>query len=799
VVLYSFFFRDKNGRFFEYDDGARMVAESTTVPVYCLWDFSMNSGMVGGHLVCGYLQGLHAGEMALDILRGKPVAEVPVKYQPPLRYIFDYEALKRFGIPEDELPADRVLINRPLTLYAEYKRYFWGVVIGFPLMAAVILVLGHFLRRSRLAEAALRESQTSLAKARNMLQSVMDGASETAIIATDCEGIIRLFNEGAVRLLGYDAEEMVGQHTPEVLFRREELAARAVSLSAALGVAVDGFRALVQPAEAIGFERREWDCVRKDGRVVVVSVITTVLREEGEAISGYLMVARDVTERKKSEQALEQVRIYISNVIDAMPSWLIGVEEGGRVMQWNLTAARESGIELKHAFGRPVDELLPFMRQQMVLVREALEAREVASALKIPVEKGDLTEYVNLTVYPLLGEGLTGAVLRIDNVTEQMKLEQRMIQSQKMDAIGQLAGGVAHDFNNLLGGILGFSEILERHVDEQGRHYVELMNSAAKRAADLTAKLLSFSRKGQLTRTPVDMHGLVHNTVGLLKRCLNKQVELSVQLNAPYCTVMGDEAQLHSALLNLGINAGHAMPNGGELLYASRMIELDRNHCAISPFNIEPGKYLEIEVRDHGVGISEEHIGHIFEPFYTTRSAGEGTGLGLAAVYGAVQEHKGAITVYSEVGVGTVFHLYFPLIKIEVGRVNSEEHPVKGEGRILVVDDEAVIRMTAEAILSGLGYEVSLARNGEEALEAYRAAGQEIDLVLLDMIMPGMNGHEVFDRLKDMDPAVKVLVCSGYSKPDDLRAMQARGCSGFIRKPYTTLELSRQVASCLFD
>ncbi|MCK5916734.1 MAG: response regulator, partial [Deltaproteobacteria bacterium] len=252
------------------------------------------------------------------------------------------------------------------------------------------------------------------------------------------------------------------------------------------------------------------------------------------------------------------------------------------------------------------------------------------------------------------------------------------------------------------------------------------------------------------------------------------------------------------ALINLGINASHAMPEGGELSYKLDSIQLDDIFCAASPFAIDPGSYLDIEIHDEGVGIPIEQINQIFEPFFTTKGQGNGTGLGLAAVYGTVQDHHGAITVYSEVGRGTVFHIYLPIVDRRVTeRDEVKENIIGGSGKILVVDDEQVIRITAQGILESLGYTVLLADNGQQGLAVFEKEAETIDLVLMDMVMPEMNGEESFYAMQKVAPSVKVLLASGFSRGADIEKLKKDGLRGFIAKPYTAFALSKAVAAAM--
>lgn len=382
---------------------------------------------------------------------------------------------------------------------------------------------------------------------------------------------------------------------------------------------------------------------------------------------------------------------------------------------------------------------------------------------------------------------------------EKGKLQKQLNQSQKMDAIGQLAGGIAHDFNNMLGGILSAGELLAKYLpdDPKAERYHRIIVQSAGRAADLTRNLLTFSRSSNTAFVVVDVHTIISETITILKNTIDRRITVESDLTADQSSVMGDPSQLQSALLNLGINASQAMPDGGELSFTSRLLDVDDLTCRTSTFDLKPGSYLAVEARDSGCGIESQHWDKIFEPFFTTKEQGQGTGLGLAAVYGTVKQHRGSISVYSEPDVGTTFQILLPLFADGRTIAPVSQELIRGTGTILLVDDEEVMRITADAILEELGYRVLTADNGEEAVAIYEERRDDIDLVVLDMIMPVMNGKDCFVRLQQLEPNVRVILSSGFTKEEDLDDMKKRGLKGFIRKPYLSGPLSRAVHDAL--
>jgi PAS domain S-box-containing protein len=508
----------------------------------------------------------------------------------------------------------------------------------------------------------------------------------------------------------------------------------------------------------------------------------------------------EIIERRKAEKELYRLRNYLSNIIDSMPSVLVGVDAGGKVTQWNKTAEKNTGITAETAYGQTLQEVFPEMSDQMDRITQAIEAREIKRITRNPHKTDRGIQYEDMTFYPLIANGVEGAVIRIDDVTKEYELEIELNHSRKMDAIGQLAGGVAHDFNNMLSGILGAVQLLKtRQIvpDEKSLQYISIIEKASMRAADLTGKLLAFGRKGKIVSTSLDVQTLIEDTVAILSRTIDKRISISVRKGAENTFLIGDSSALQNALLNIGINASHSMPEGGKIEIETKNIWLNRSFCEESTFDIEPGEYIEIEIGDSGCGIPPENLQKIFEPFFTTKETGQGAGLGLAAVYGTVKDHNGFITVASEVGRGTTFCLLLPSSELREHTVHQDAGIVLGSGTVLLVDDEDIIRTTGKHLLEEMGYTILLAENGQEAVNIFQQYADEIDLVLMDMVMPVMDGRAAIGRLREIDQNFKIIIASGFPRSEQGDGLDRYGIQGFIQKPYRASELSRLIAQTL--
>ncbi len=380
---------------------------------------------------------------------------------------------------------------------------------------------------------------------------------------------------------------------------------------------------------------------------------------------------------------------------------------------------------------------------------------------------------------------------------EKKELESRLQQAQKMEAIGTLAGGIAHDFNNLLMGIQGNVSLILLDIDSTHPHYERLkrIEKQAQRGAKLTSQLLGYARKGRYEIKPVDLNQLVEETSETFGRT-RKEVVIHRDLAEDLFAIEADEGQIEQVLLNLYINAADAMSNGGDLIL--KTINMTHDDIKGNLYDPKPGNYVLLTVTDAGIGMSKETMERIFEPFFTTKETGRGTGLGLASVYGIIRGHGGYIDVESKKGQGATFSIYLPASEKKVRKaVKTHKEFIEGSGTVFIVDDEEIILETGKSLLEAVGYRVFTAINGQEAIEVYKKNRDEIDIVLLDMVMPNMGGGEVYDRLKEISPDIKVILSSGYSVDGQATEILRRGCDGFIQKPFNVSELSIKIEEIL--
>ncbi len=511
-------------------------------------------------------------------------------------------------------------------------------------------------------------------------------------------------------------------------------------------------------------------------------------------------VARDITDRRKAEEELRESEAKLQILFRAAP---IGI---GIVVDRVFIAVNQRFCRM---LGYSEDQLLG--QSSRLIYPSVEEFRNVSHALSEQIRRKGMgtveTRWrckdgriidILLSSSPMdITDWPHGIMFTALDVTEHKRLEDRLQQSQKMDAIGTLAGGIAHDFNNLLMAIQGNASLMLMQTDASDPRYVRMkaIEEQVVTGAALTKRILGFARGSRYELKPIDMKEVVEKTLILFGRS-KKEISIHEKHEQNLWSVEADRSQMEQVVMNLLINAWQAMPGGGRLYLETANLVVtkrDQEHP-----ELESGRYVTVAVSDTGVGMDNQTQKRIFEPFFTTKEMSRGTGLGLAMVYGIIKDHKGHISVSSEKGAGTTFTIYLPASFKEVLKEKPTESTLlRGHETILIIDDEQTVIDVTKAMLEYAGYEVLTARGGKEAIRVYEEKGEKIDLAILDMIMPEMDGSETFYRLKEMNPDIKVILASGYSMSGEAEKIMARGCNGFIQKPVNMTDLSKKIREVL--
>lgn len=511
------------------------------------------------------------------------------------------------------------------------------------------------------------------------------------------------------------------------------------------------------------------------------------------------MRARELKEKNlEIEKSEENLRITLNSIGDGV----IVVGEDHKIVMINPVAEELTGWNTDEAAGMTLNDVFCVNDRDTGkcaddILEKIIHERHSGtySGYLLLVSKNGEEKIISENGSPIFDSEnkYIGSVIVFRDVTERQRLEDELRQSQKLESIGQLAGGVAHDFNNMLAAIMGSAELLSIYTKERQelRQYSDIIINAAEKASELTHKLLAFSRKGKRKAEPFDMHLCIKNAISMLKRSIDKKIEIQVLFEADVSYVTGDNTLFENVILNIGINSRDAMPDGGVFSITTSNIEYDEEFCSSSSYDIEPGKYIRISLKDTGSGIPKKIKEKIFEPFFTTKKPGKGTGLGLSVVYGTVKDHHGLLTLESEEGKGTEIFIDLPVS--QDSSINAENHEIinhTGSGRLLVIDDELLIRDTLENMLKSMSYDVVTASNGFEGLEQFRKYCGEIKAVFLDIIMPVMNGKETLMSLKKINPELPVIVISGFTTAAAVREILALGAYGFLQKPFKKTEIT---------
>ena len=643
-------------------------------------------------------------------------------------------------------------------------------------LAGVVLVFRDVTQK-RKDEQALRESEE---KYRNILDNM-----EEVYYEVDLSGNLTFFNPAMCESFGRTPDELLG------LNYREYTSPEGASLL--FSVYNEVFRTGI-PNTLFDFP-----IVRIDGDIRILEGSVSLMRNaSGEAI-GFRGIIRDRTEQKKAESALreseEKYRLLVENAHEG-----IYIIQDGVVKFSNPRTEEISGYSKLELAERPFMDLVHPKDRPDVLDQQNQKPEEGKKPILCSfrmINQKDETLWVELNTIEIQWEGRPASLNFLRDITPQKKMETQFLQAQKMEAIGTLAGGIAHDFNNLLMGIQGNASLILLDIGSDHPYYSKIKNieKQVQAGAELTRQLLGAARGGKYEAKPTNINELIGRSLDLFGRA-KKELRIHKYFQEPIWAVEVDRSQIEQVLLNLYVNAGHAMPAGGDLYVETKNILLDESY--LQPYGLRPGKFVRISVTDTGIGMDEATQKRAFDPFFTTREIGRGTGLGLASAYGIVKNHNGIINIYSEKGEGTTVNIYLPATeKAAIEKPELREEVFMGTESILLVDDEEAIADIGRRLLERLGYRVILAGSGTEAVEIYRREQGRIDLIILDMIMPGISGGETFEQLKAINPSVIVLLSSGYSINGQAKTILDRGCKGFLQKPFGLVDLSKKVRQVL--
>lgn len=658
------------------------------------------------------------------------------------------------------------------------------------LVPAVRRALAEARERSerKAAEEALRRSEEELRHSNEMFRALIQ-SSPLAIFLLNGDGTVKSWNPAAEQVFGWSEAEVLGRLLPIAPENRLE----------EFGLICNR---ILRGQTVV---RKELQRLRKDGSLIDISLhAAPVCNATGKAFSILSMVS-DITERKRVERELQQSEQKFRTAFEdaAVGMCLTGMDH--RFMVVNRSLCTMLGYSMEELTAMDWIEIThPHDRDKCRTWSDSILSGEnrVPSMEKRYLHKDGRLVWGLVTKVLFRDDDGTPLyfINQVQDITELKNLENQLRHAQKMEALGTLTGGIAHDFNNILTAIIGYGSLLETNLEGNGalHKFVEHILTAADRAASLTQSLLAFGRKQNIEQRVVDLSEIVRGVEKFLLRLLREDIELQTTVANEPCMVLVDSCQIEQVLMNLSSNARDAMQNGGRLAVSTSMVDLDRDFVATHGYGA-PGRYVLLTVTDTGSGMDDQTKNRIFEPFFTTKEVGKGTGLGLSMAYGIIKQHNGYITCYSEPGSGTTFRVYLPAVDERADPIPESDERIApcGTETILVAEDDEQVRILNHKLLESFGYTVIEARDGNDALALFHAHRVDIKLVLLDVIMPGKNGREVYEEMRKTTPDLKAIFTSGYSA--DIFAQWELDGDGiaFISKPVLPVELLNKIRDVL--
>ena len=911
IVLLTVWLRDKNNVYLSPNDGGRLISSNSAVPVYGIIDMYYGYGIVGGKVLNSRTHGRIAAEIALRIIKGEKPANIPVIFKSANPYMFDYKQLERWKINLTDLPKGSIIINKPISLYKEYKGIIWSVIGIFAFLIFIVLILSTNILRRKKAEGALRKSEERFAlatdgtndglwdwdletneayhsdqfarmlgyepgelpytsaawsdqlhpddreKAFARLQDCLEGKTEVyestfRMRTKSCEyrwitgrGLCVRKNGKPTRIVGFNTD-ITGRKETEIELRKSEEKWKNILINTPqIGVALNPkaqiifanahflnltgwkesevigqdwfgmfipdnmrdelrsvFLTVMKQRDTTGFSTYENKILNRNGRLFDVAWSNVVTKDAQGNIVDVTCLGIDLTERKKAEKGLRASEDKFSKAFHGSPLLMsISEIESGRYLEVNEEFSRKTGYERNDAIGKTSIELDFISNEDRLRIARELDNNGRISDLELELIKADGSSLICLYSGEVIEvEGQDRLLSIALDLTERKKMEERFQDSQKMESIGNLAGGIAHDFNNILFPIVGMAELLLEDLPQESLEYENARQilKAGLRASDLVKQILAFSRKTEHKKIPVHVQSVLKEVLKLSRSTIPSYIDINQDIQSDCGLIMADPTQIHQVAMNLITNAYHAVEtNGGDLFV--RLQEKMLKSSDLPDPNLEPGKYVILSVSDSGKGMSPELMAKIFEPYFTTKEQGKGTGLGLAVVHGIIQDHRGVVKVTSEIGKGTTFEVYLPLMgkSDAADPIEEAKNQPSGNERVLLVDDEESIAKLEKQMLERLGYQVTVKNSSWDALQTFISNTQSFDLLVTDMTMPNMTGAQLAEEVKSIRSDIPLILCTGFSERINAEKAKSIGINGFLMKPVAKSELAQLVRKVL--
>jgi PAS domain S-box-containing protein len=764
---------------FSVEEVCEILSKRTAAPIYSAWQFMLGHGIVGGRLHSGQGEGALAARMALRLMAGENPTHIPVvdKFDDP--YLFDYNQLKRFAIPESKLPLGATIINEPLTFYTINKQIVWISLSGFLLLVFVLVLLATSIVQKRSVEMQIKNQLS-------FLRILMD-TIPLPLSYRGRDGRYLGCNRAFETWFGVTRGE-IEDNPAHPLTARFDASER---------------RLLDEP----GVLTLETDLSDAAGRLHGVILSKATYQNARGEIAGVVEAIQDITQRREAEKALRRSQAMLSTVLNNIPQLVYWKDRSLNFMGVNRSFLDFFGLDgPERIVGRSAGAIMP---PEAAESAEEVNRRVMASGHTVHRREWNLdlpgrdSVTMEMTIVPLHDDAgeIVGVLGTAEDVTARLSLERQLLQSQKMEAIGALAGGIAHDFNNILTSIINSTELALMDLPEDSDTALDLERTlkAARRGSRLVQQILAFSRPSLEGFAPTDMAEVVKESVALFAATLPRNITLTQHMDVHPAIAFADHTQAQQIVMNLCANAYQAMrETGGHM--AIELTEEDLDEVQAEMINVKPGRFLRLCVTDDGPGIPPDIMDRIFDPFFTTKAKGEGTGLGLAMVHGIVKSHGGGLRAVSQPGIRTSFEIYLPKLGDFEG-AGETAPPVPGPARrgrehVLFVEDDGDQLKVIPRVLRLMGYRVTALGGAAEAL-AFLESGADVDIVVTDFDMPGLSGVDFAERLENRRPGLPVILVSGRRG-----SLTAAGRAGNIKsvllKPYNGDDLARAMGQ-VFD
>ncbi len=788
LILLASTVRTKTGNLVSFAESAEMMEKVSNVPIYGAWDFFLGHGIVGGKLTSGFAQGEAAADIALQILNGKKPADIPVVKTSPNRYMFDNRELEKFHIKPSMLPENSVIINKPVPFYLKNIKLIVSSICIILGLVFVIFILVFNIRSRKQLEKKLIESEKKY-------KSIFDNAVE-GIFQSTPEGTLIDVNPAFARIHGYESPN--------------EIISSIYDIGKQIFVnPVDRFR-YVKLMKDKGFvEHFESKVRRKDDKHIWVSICARAVYDKNGNIICFEGNVTDITKRKQSEKQIAR----LATVVEQSGEVVVITDLKGDIEYVNPEFEKVTGYNFNEV-KRQNPRILKSGEQDTQFYKnmwDTITSGKTWHGTFSNKKKDGTIFYERAIIFPIKDEknNITGFAAAKQDITHEKNLERQLQQSQKMESIGTLAGGIAHDFNNILFPIMGYTEMMIKDLplDSPMHKGLDRIYAGALRAKNLVQQILTFSRQEIFELKPVKIQDIVVEALKLIRASIPATIEIIQDIQRDCGMVRADPTRIHQIVMNLATNAWHAMENSvGKLTISLKQIKLSDKDIYAIDFEIIPGDYVCLMVSDTGSGMDKAVLAKIFDPFFTTKQKGKGTGMGLSVVHGIVKNMGGGIKVESEPEKGTEFKVYFPVAESSfVAESFFKEYFVENHGQkvqgggesILLVDDEEDIITMETEMLESLGYKVTSSASSIDALEIFRAAYDQFDMVITDMAMPDIPGDKLSMQLIKIRPDIPILLCTGFSETMSEKQAASLGIRGFLFKPVLMKDLALKIRKIL--